>query len=69
MRIVKEGIPQIEQNMAEAVQVIGQKKFSQSLSINTISIDFHEIDDSYFYFTQFSSRTEFTKLFKILEVR
>ena len=61
-------IPSVEQNLNEANQIISQKKFCQSFYINAITIEFYEIDDYVYYFTQLPFNIEFMKFFKLLEV-
>lgn len=68
IKLVENYIPSIEGHYNEALLIVSQKKFCQSLFINTITIEFYEIDDYLFYYTQFSFNSNLQNMFQILEV-
>lgn len=67
-RQVDPKITRVEDTVAEATQIIAHKKFCQSFHVDTITIEFYEIDDFVFYYTQFAFNFDPVKLFKVLEV-
>ena len=64
---MEQEIPFLETNFKEALQVIAHQKFTQSYHLNWLTVEYYEMDDFIFYYTQFSFVSDFNQMFKILE--